>query len=353
MKPTIASTCLRLIALFPVMSGCLLAASDESLFGRWALTIPGDRAGWLEIEQRDGWLDGSILWGGGSVVPLSSVVIESGVLTATRVRDVERRDASGVVVRTQQFTETITAMPDGPDILRLTRTAPRVDGAGFELAGFTGRRIPPLPPAPDLAQVRFGEPVSLFNGRDLSGWRTIESGVDNKWRVEDGVLVNQPEPRVEGRPRPRAANLRTVPEFEDFNLALEVNIPADSNSGVYLRGIYEVQVFDSFGKPLDSHNMGAIYSRITPAVAAEKPAGEWQRFDMTLVDRHVTVVLNGRTIIDNQPLAGCTGGALWSDQFRPGPIFLQGDHGPVSYRNIILRPALKQPRATRPRPASR
>jgi hypothetical protein len=130
-------------------------------------------------------------------------------------------------------------------------------------------------------------------------------------------------------------------EFEDFNLKLEVNVPAGSNSGVYLRGIYEIQVFDSFGKALDSHNMGALYSRITPSVAAEKPAGEWQTLDMTLVNRHLTVVLNGKTIIDNQPVLGCTGGAMWSDEFKPGPIYLQGDHGTVSYRNMVLRPVVK------------
>jgi hypothetical protein len=87
--------------------------------------------------------------------------------------------------------------------------------------------------------------------------------------------------------------------------------------------------------------MGAIYSRIAPTIAAERPAGEWQQLDMTLVDRHVTVRLNGTTIIDNQPLAGCTGGALWSDESRPGPIYLQGDHGPVEYRNIVIRPVVK------------
>jgi hypothetical protein len=107
-----------------------------------------------------------------------------------------------------------------------------------------------------------------------------------------------------------------------------------------LRGIYEVQVEDSFEKGLDSHHMGAIYSRITPSVKAERPAGEWSGLDITLVDRHVTVVLNGVVIIDNAPLLGCTGGALWSDEFRPGPIYLQGDHGAVSFRNLVVRRVL-------------
>jgi hypothetical protein len=317
------------------------AAPQENAFiGRWALTIPGGASGWLEVKKENGWFDGSILWGGGSVVPVSNVVIADGELTVTRVRDVERKDASGKVARKQQLTETLTARIEG-DTLKGTRILPRNNGAGFERGEFTGQRIPPLPARPNLAAVKFGEPIALFNGRDLSGWRMIENGGKNAWSVENGALVNRPPPHVEGQPRQRSANLRTDREFEDFSLKLEVSVPKGSNSGVYLRGIYEVQVADSFGKPLDSHNMGAIYSRLTPTVAAEKPPGEWQTLEMTLVDRHATVVLNGKTIIDNQPLAGSTGGALWSDQLRPGPIYLQGDHGPVSYRNLMLRPVVK------------
>ena len=125
-------------------------------------------------------------------------------------------------------------------------------------------------------------------------------------------------------------------------MKIEVNIPKGSNSGIYLRGIYEVQVFDSYQKPLDSHNMGAIYSRITPSLSAERPAGEWQSLDITLCERHVMVILNGKMIVDNQPLFGVTGGALTADEFLPGPIYLQGDHGKVLYRNLVLQPILKK-----------
>jgi len=162
----------------------------------------------------------------------------------------------------------------------------------------------------------------------------------NGWSVINGILVNRPT-QIPGYDHISYGNLRTEKDFEDFNLKIDVNVPPGENSGIYLRGIYEVQVMDSYQKPLDSHNMGAIYSRIMPTVSAEKPAGEWQTFDITLVNRHVTVILNGVTIIDNQPLLGCTGGALWSDQFRPGPIYLQGDHGPIMYRNIVLTPIAK------------
>jgi hypothetical protein len=113
------------------------------------------------------------------------------------------------------------------------------------------------------------------------------------------------------------------------------------NSGIYLRGLYEIQVADTFGKPVDPHNMGAVYSRITPSLSAEKPPGEWQTLDITLVQRHVTVVLNGKRIISNQPVPGITGGALWSDITRPGPIYLQGDHTGIEYRSLVLRPVIK------------
>ena len=161
------------------------------------------------------------------------------------------------------------------------------------------------------------------------GWSNPKA--DNGWSVVDGLLLNRVEP---GK---HLGNLRTEREFEDFNIKLETRTQADSNSGIYLRGIYEIQVAETYGRPLDPHNMGALYSRITPSVAAEKPIGEWQTFDITLVDRHVTVILNGQKIIDNQPVLGCTGGALTSDELKPGPLMLQGDHTNIDYRNIVLR----------------
>ncbi len=243
------------------------------------------------------------------------------------------------MLRTQQFPEVLTARVYG-DSLELTRMVANSNGQGLRTEQFSGKRIPALPSAPDLGKVKFGDPVTLFNGKDLSGWRLTDPGQKNGWFVKDGILMNDPK-QEEGKPHVSYGNLRTDKEFEDFNLKLEMRLIPDGNSGVYLRGIYEVQVADSYGKPLDSHHMGGIYSRITPTVNAEKPAGEWQTYDITLVDRHVTVVLNGKKIIDNQPLLGCTGGALTSDEFRPGPLYLQGDHTGVSYRNLVLRPVLK------------
>jgi hypothetical protein len=179
--------------------------------------------------------------------------------------------------------------------------------------------------------------VVLFDGSSLEGWTLTNPDQPNGWSIQNGELVNDPK-QPDGGHRIRYGNLRTRDTFKDFNLKLEVNVPEKGNSGVYLRGIYEIQVSDSYGKEPDSHNMGGIYSRITPTENAAKPAGEWQSLDITLLDRHVTVILNGKTIIDNQPLLGCTGGALSSDPFQPGPIYLQGDHSAIRYRNIVLTP---------------
>ncbi|MHC4640343.1 MAG: family 16 glycoside hydrolase [Planctomycetota bacterium] len=315
------------------------AESPNPYIGRWALTIPGGGAGWLSIEQKDGYLDGSILWGGGSVVPLAHVYVHENSLYVTRIHKVEHKDAAGKVVRTQTLTETILARASGNN-LGLKQVRPNPNGKNASINQFTGRRIPAMPPKPDLSSMKFGKPIELFNGKNLNGWKLTDPCQANGWSAEDGVLVNKPV-QQEGKPHISYGNLRTADEFEDFNLKLEVNVPRRGNSGVYLRGIYEVQVSDAYGKGLNSHNMGGIYSRITPAVSAEKPAGQWQTMNITLLDRHVTVVLNGKTIIDNQPLLGCTGGALWSDEFKPGPIYLQGDHSGISYRNIVLTPIIK------------
>ena len=318
----------HLLTAFLLTFTASLTAADNPYLGRWALTLPNGGAGWLGVEEKNGALTSSILWGGGSVVPTTSTKVADGKLTVTR----EQKNKEGKVT-----TETITATATGGD-LALTTVRHNAEGKQLgEPVAFTGSRIADLPPAPDLSKVKFGEPISLFNGKDLTGWRLIKAGDDNGWSAQDGVLMN----RVSKEKGKHFGNLRTDAEFEDFNLKLEVRTLDKSNSGIYLRGIYEVQIMESHGKPVDSHHMGALYSRITPSVAAEKPVGEWQSLDITLVDRHLTVILNGQTIIDNQPVLGCTGGALTSDETKPGPIYLQGDHTDIDYRNLVLRPVVK------------
>ena len=313
----------------------LAGAADHPLVGRWALTIPGGGAGWLGVEEKGGQLSSSILWGGGSVVPTQKTRADGVKLIISRESDNKQKNPAGEEIQ-ETITETITAEASGEG-LALTTVKTKADGKPFGNASFTGHRIPSLPPAPDLGQIRYGRPITLLEGPGLTGWRLINPKDDNGWTFRDGILQN----RVTKEKGRHYGNLRSDAEFEDFKLTTEVRTLPGGNSGIYLRGIYEVQIMDSFGKPLDSHHMGALYSRITPTVSAEKPTGEWQTLDITLAHRHLTVILNGIIIIDNQPVLGCTGGALTSDESKPGPLYLQGDHTDVDYRNMVIRPAVK------------
>jgi hypothetical protein len=195
-----------------------------------------------------------------------------------------------------------------------------------ERHAWTATRAPALRRA---APPAWGTPIALLNGTDLGGW-TTQGGGENRWRVVNGVLTNGGG----------GANLVTTRTFDDFVLHLEFRYPKGSNSGVYLRGRYEVQIEDSDqSREPTVGDIGGVYGFIPPGEHAAKGPGEWQTYDITLVGRRVTVVLNGRTVIAGQVIPGITGGALDSDEGAPGPILLQGDHGPVEFRNILLTPA--------------
>lgn len=319
-----------------------VAENDVTQYlGQWTIYIAPRQVGWLEVRQEEGYIDGDLLWIGGSIMPVPYVFVSDNKLIIGRgnARVVRKKDEEGAEGRTHNFPTWLEFKREGNKITGYYLRPDR-SGTGLDSSALTGTLLPDVPPPPDLTKARYGEPVQLFNGKDLSGWRMVEENRTNGWSVVDGALVNDPGERREGEASVYG-NIRTEQEFEDFNIKLEVNIPERSNSGVYLRGIYEIQVVDSYGRSLDSHNMGGLYSRVTPVVSAEKPAGQWQSMDITLCDRHVTVILNGQKIIDNQPAYGPTGGALSPDVFAPGPIYLQGDHGKVSYRNIVLTPVIK------------
>ena len=334
------SLSLRNISLgfFLAASLATAIAADNPFLGAWELTLP-DGAGWLGVTETNGQLHASVMWVAGSVEPTASAKIEDGKLVLTRHQNTQRRDATGKRTRatiTQTITATVTS-----DEMKLTSLKPRENGEGEEKVEFSGKRSPPMPPTPELTKVKFGPPITLFNGTDLTDWRLTNPKAVNGWSAKGGLLVNDAR-QEEGKPHKNYGNLRTDQEFEDFNLNLEVRIPKGGNSGIYMRGIYEVQVADNYDEPPSSHNIGAVYTRIKPTENPGKPAGEWQTFDITFVQRHATVTLNGKKIIDNQPVEGCTGGALWADVSRPGPIYLQGDHTSIEYRNIVLRPVVKE-----------
>ncbi len=321
------------ILIVAVLITLLSGAQDiqKDFFGMWTLEIEGGSVGWLGVNDDKGFLDAELLWKGGSVTPVSYVYfMDENTLIVTRSREIEKdENRKHTMVQTYKFKR------DG-DKLEGVYIQPLGDGMGVRKENFKGWKLPEFGEAPDLSKVKYAKPIELFNGKNMDGWELMGENMANGFKVIDGAMVNDPV-TVEGQ-RVRYGNIRTEKEFEDFKLTLEVNVPAHSNSGVYLRGMYEIQVFDSYGKELDSHNMGGLYSRVTPTQAAEKPAGEWQSMEIVLCKRHVTVILNGKTIIDNKPALGPTGGAIIADVFKPGPIYLQGDHGKVSYRNIVLTP---------------
>jgi len=285
--------------------------------GSWDLTvhgIDGDYPSWFEVRE-SGYrtLVGKFVGRVGSARPISRVEFENGRVHFSVPPQWEKRtDDQHVEGRLES------------DLLRGETTDEK------------GRRVPwEGHRAPSLARAnppRWGEPVELFNGRDLSGWKPRNAGAKNGWLARDGMLANA-EP---------GNDLLSEQKFTDFKVHAEFRYPKGSNSGIYLRGRYEVQIEDNFGAEADSHHIGGIYGFLTPISNAAKKPGEWQTVDITLVGRAVTVVLNGQEIITRQAIPGITGGALESDEAAPGPIILQGDHGPVEFRKLILTPSLAE-----------
>lgn len=290
-------------------------ASETSKFlGRWDLTLKApDREypSWIEIREEDGQLRAQFVSRWGNARPLPEVSISGDHLRFVSPKEEEERKDDMV------FEGTLSH-----DLLSGSTTGP--DGNAWT---WTGRRAPSLN---TKADPRWGKPIALFNGKDLTGWRMDKPDSTKVWKVEDGVLItpgNGPE-------------LINNSKFQDFKLHVEFNCGENSNSGIYLRGRYEVQVeTDSIQEP-PSHHMGGVYGFLAPSPELPRKPGEWQTFDITLIGRTITVVENGQTIIDNKEIPGITGGALDSHEELPGPIYLQGtEKGRVAYRSIVITPA--------------
>lgn len=209
-------------------------------------------------------------------------------------------------------------------------------------------------------------PVKLFNGKDLTGWKA-KNPAKSQWQAcavswsdkDPGKLIggidNSPDAsgRVLAAITGGGSDLYTEAKFGDVKLEVEFMIPKGSNSGIYLMGEYEVQVLDSYGKAADKltqGDLGALYSAAAPKVNAAKKPGEWQKFEIdfqaprfengkkTANAKFVKVVLNGTVIHENVEMKGSTGGALAGKEAPEGPLMLQGDHGAVAYRNLIVTP---------------
>ena len=319
---------------------CKKCCRGNCPYGNWGLTLPfpDKNAGHLILSKgNDGKPVAKLLWRWGSPFEIKGddVKVEKGGFTLVfgnhKPKDLPQDKSAW-------RRDLVTAKVTGDWLVCTHR---KIDGNGKpvgEASVFSGKRNPPVGPKPDLAKAVRGEPISILSGT-MDDFELMEPDKVNGWTLKDGVLSNRIQRDANGKSLHKNGNLRTKrADFFDFNLKYEVRVLPGCNSGVYLRGIYEVQVIDSYGKPVDMHNMAAYYGRVTPRVAAEKPAGEWQTVDVTLYRRHLTVVLNGVNIIDNVPMEGITGGAMSSDEFSDGPLYIQGDHSDADFRNMVLTP---------------
>ncbi len=284
---------------------------SQEIVGKWDLDVEMDKGilpSWLEVKKSGTKaLVGYFVAHNGSARPISEVFFHNGIIDFS-----------------------IPPQFDGLNDLHFQGILKqgKLSGVILDSQGgvnrFSGVRAPKLIRSMD---VNWGKSISLFNGYNLDGWKSSDPEKKNQWTVKKGVLLN-PESGV---------NLITDKKFEDFKLSIEFRYPKGSNSGVYLRGRYEVQVEDNYGLEPESTLFGGIYGFLKPNQMAAKPAGEWQRYEITLIGRRVSVVANDKKIINDQIIPGITGGALDSKEALPGPIMLQGDHGIIEYRNIKIQ----------------
>jgi hypothetical protein len=288
-------------------------SASDALLGRWDLVVQrGEESSpsWLEVERSGtATLVGQFVGSSGSARPIAKIQFSDGTF---RFAIPPQWDSNPNDIGFEGRLE-------GD---RLTGSMTMGDGQKLT---WSGTRAPSLRRAEPPA---WGDAIKLINGNALDGWRPIGRR-DSQWSVAGGVLRNAN----------RGANLVTDQKFDDFKLHLEFRVPKGENSGVYLRGRYELQIDDAAGLEPSSHHLGGLYGFIAPSESVAKAAGEWQSMDVTLVGRMLTLTLNGTTVICNREIPGITGGALDSAEAEPGPLLLQGDHGPVEFRNIAITPA--------------
>jgi Domain of Unknown Function (DUF1080) len=291
------------------------SASIRPFLGRWDLTIQTptrELPSWIQITEAQG--QPNILMTGvtGNASRLPKVDFQRGQIEFLSPKDQEGFSQDmlfkGRLVKGE---------------LVGTTTSP--DGASWR---WIGRRAPALR---QQGSPKWGKPISLFDGRDLKGWRFSNHGRRASWSVQDGTLVRNGT----------GAEIITTSKFMNFKLHVEFNCARMSNSGVYLRGRYEVQIETDSAQDPPLEHMGAVYGFLAPRPELPRRPGQWQSFDITLVGRTVTVAQNGQTIIDHRQIPGITGGALDSHEGLPGPIYLQGsEKGRVAFRNIVITPAI-------------
>lgn len=305
------------LAMGLVAAGQCWAQEANDLIGRWDVTVTdGDTEypSWFEVSKSGhSTLVGRYVGQFGSARPIAEITFEDGEMRFEVPKQWEGRKDK--VVYEGKLKGDV------------------IEGETTNDAGKTIHwRAVPAPVLEDPASTSEGETIALFNGNDLDGWKPRFEGRPNGWEVIDGLLTNKNP----------GNDLITTQKFNDFKLLAEFRYPKGSNSGIYLRGRYEVQIEDNHGMPAESHLIGGVYGFLTPAYNAGKEAGQWQTYDITLIGRRITVVLNGTRVIDQQIIPGITGGALDSDEGSAGPLMIQGDHGPVEFRKLELTPILSK-----------
>lgn len=286
------------------------AQKAHELEGRWDLTFNIDgteKPSWLEISHSGvNTFIGKFVYAFGSARPVSEIKVEGNNFSFALPRQWEP-EGKDMVFSGQLAGETILG------------TMVYTTGEKYT---FRGVRAPKLEYTNNPT---WGEPINLFNGKDLEGWR---ADGENQWLVKNGILSSDQA----------GANLISEQNFDDFKLHIEFRYPENSNSGVYLRGRYEVQIADNYKMEPSSILFGGVYGFLSPTENMAKSPGKWQSFDITLIGNRVTIAANGRNVIIDRAIPGITGGALDSNEGEPGPFMIQGDHGPVEYRNIIVTP---------------
>jgi len=288
------------------------APAADDYVGRWNVIITDATdtfvSGGIGIDKSGAGLTGALVWRSGSYAPVKSVEVVDGVLKIVRAAGENKQDLFEARLEKGLLKGQVT-YPDG------------------KIHHFEGRKAPLLTSFKTSGAWKTTKP---FDGRTLDGWHLRDPKAKNGWAVENGELVVV-EPKGN-------SDLVSDAKFQDMQLHLEFNVDPKSNSGVYLRGRYEVQILDNpdAKMALDTHGCGAVYSRLAPTMDATKPAGEWQTLDIEFIGRQIEIKLNGKTIVKDA-VEGITGGALSPWEGEPGPLMLQGDHGKVRFRNIEVK----------------
>jgi hypothetical protein len=311
----------KILVLACAVSGAIFSASnataaspENALLGRWDLTLTtpaGLVPSWIEISDNHGHPAVLLVGACCHALPLKEVAMKDGGIEFLAPKG-DHGYPDDILFKGKLV---------GHD-LEGTATYP-----GGKPWSWKGTRAPELA---GKATPEWGQPVKLFDGTNLDGWNYRNKARTGSWKVEDGLLLSTP----------RGSDLITNDKFEDFKLHIEFKCGPGANSGVYLRGRYEVQVeTDSVAEP-NSHHTGGVYGFLDPTPEQPRQIDKWQSFDITFVGRNLTLVHNGVTVIDHRDIPGITGGALDSHEGAPGPIMLQGgETGVTAFRNIVITPA--------------